>query len=172
MDITQVFAIMMLSMPLCLLLSNGLPYFRRFVTWAARCTISRLKYVYVVNRHAFLGPWTIALVLYQTLYLALNLFCLSFRVGSWSQAGHRAGSLSLINLGCLMGSPHLDFLARLLGISFKTMRNFHRLASYCTLVLAAIHAVVAVSIGGQHTLTESLGPFPIMVRVAHVYSLS
>lgn len=44
-------------------------------------------------------------------YIALNVFCLAFRVPTLSKAGLRAGNLSLANMIPLFAGAHLSFLA-------------------------------------------------------------
>jgi hypothetical protein len=53
----------------------------------------------LIRRHRFLGPWNLADVLTQLGYIAVNVFCLSFKVHSIRMAGLRAANLSLVNFG-------------------------------------------------------------------------
>jgi hypothetical protein len=59
-------------------------------------------------------------------------------------AADSAGTLSLINLGPLLGVFHLDFLATLLGLPLKTVKRVHRLASLAAFALAVFHVVIVV----------------------------
>ena len=100
---------------------------------------------YLVRRHRFLGPWTLADVIIQLIYIASNSFCLGFRVSGVKKAGIRAGILSLINLIPLFLGPHLGFLADILGISLSAFWRIHRFAGLMSLGLVFFHALVIVS---------------------------
>jgi hypothetical protein len=103
-----------------------------------------LTYYYIVNRHRYLGPWTIADILSQLSYIFINLFGLAFRVSSLSAAGTRAGNLSLINLIPVLAGAHLGFLADLIGVSLRLIRCIHRTAALMSSGLAATHAVIVL----------------------------
>ena len=123
-----------------------------------------LVYPYILNRHALIGPWSAADVLLQVVYLTVNLFCISFRVANLSQAGLRAGTLSLINLCPLFSGPHLDFVADLLGLSLKGYRRVHRSAAFVAFALAIFHVLVVAATKSSTFRVESLHPFVIIVR--------
>lgn len=72
----------------------------------------------------------------------MNIFYLYFNVDNLSHAGRRAGALSLINLGPLLGTFHLDFLASLLGLPLKTVKRTHCLAGLTALGLTVFYVII------------------------------
>ena len=146
MDITVVYAIILCGFLLTLLLVNLFPaaISPTFSTpLYLKQALRYLRYPYIVHRHRFLGPWTLADVLLQVIYIAGTSFCLAFRVSDIAKAGARAGNLSLINMAPLFLGPHLGSLADLLGISLSTFRSMHRSTGVmsCSLVLFHVLAV-------------------------------
>ena len=101
-----------------------------------------LTYPYFIHRHRLLGPWTRSGILIQLTYIALNAFCLGFRVSTLSKAGLRAGNLSLVNMIPLFASPHLSFLADILGFRLGTYRRVHRSAGVMSFALLLFHALI------------------------------
>ena len=141
-------------------------YSRVIVRLAKYGWIWALKYLIFANlldRHRFLGPWTRAGVLVHVLYITVNLFCLVFRVSEVSQAGLRAGSLSLINMIPLFAGPHLSFLADLLGISITTYRNIHRSGGIASIVLGLCHIVLSAVGGKGLSVKTRKGLFNVLV---------
>jgi hypothetical protein len=98
----------------------------------------------LIRRHRFLGPWNLADVLTQLGYIAVNVFCLSFKVRSIRMAGLRAANLSLINLIPPLAGFHLSFLADLLRVSLSTFRQIHRSAGVMSVFLLLIHIATIV----------------------------
>jgi hypothetical protein len=166
MDMTWVYAIVLAGIAFSLVLLNAIPYLLN----AVKIT-RRLTYVNILNRHALIGPWSAATLLFQTLYLMVNVFCLSFKVDNLSHAGRRAGTLSLINLSPLLSGLHLDFLASILGLSLKTIQLIHRSAGFASFALAIFHVAVAAATEKSAFRRESSRVFAIIVRlsVAHVF---
>jgi hypothetical protein len=161
MEITRVYAVVVggiaaafLSMTLISLLA---PYVFLQIS-------KQFVFLYVLDRHALIGPWSAADVLLQVIYLTANLFCISFRVANLSEAGLRAGTLSLINLGPLLSGPHLDFLADLLGLPLKAYRCVHRSAGLVAFALAVFHVLAAAATKSSTFQIVSLHPFVIIVR--------
>jgi hypothetical protein len=163
MNITLVYAIVIASIALCLLIRNFCSRLAPLLTHISMKMSKHLKYNYVLKRHAVVGPWSVASALVQAIYLTACIFCLTFGVADLSQAGRRAGTLSLINLGPPFASLHLDFLANLLGLSLGTFQKVHRLFGLAAFVLAAFHVLVAAAKEKQGFRTESLHSFVIIV---------
>lgn len=82
-----------------------------------------------------------------------------------SQAGLRAGTLSIVNLIPLFAGPHLSTLADLLGISLRTIRQIHRSAGIMAVLLAGFHVIVALGTGPAPDVTRSSDLFAIIVRI-------
>ena len=119
MEITQTYAVAAGGVFLILMIIKGFPFILH-VLQSLAITISKyLTYPFVVRRHRLLGPWSPADVFLQLLYIALNVFCVTFRVVSFNEAGDRAGTLSIVNMAPLFFALHLSFLADLLGLSLS-----------------------------------------------------
>lgn len=106
-----------------------------------------LTYPYCLGRHRFAGPWTRAGVLVHISYLAVNLVCLLLSAPSVSDIGGRAGVLSVVNMTFLFTGPHLSLLADILGVSLHTCRKIHGSMAWMSVLLLAIHVVIALLIG-------------------------
>ena len=164
MEITQWYAIALASAASSFLLLNLFAYLNRFRGHISLLVSKHLIFPYVLSRHALVGPWSAADVLLQMVYLTANIFCLSFRVTDMSQAGVRAGTLSLINMGPLFGGLHHDFLAGLFGFSLKTCQGVHRSAGFAAFAVAAFHVIIAAISKSPVMQALSLHPFLIIVR--------
>ena len=145
MDVTQIYVTAAGGLFFVFLLVNFLPRTVRFWRTISLLTSKHLTYPYLVHRHRFVGPWTRSGVLLQLIYIALNVFCLAFRVPTLSKAGLRAGNLSLANMIPLFAGAHLSFLADLLGFPLNTVRRVHRSAGLMAVALLLFHALVLVS---------------------------
>lgn len=173
MDTTWVYATVLAGITLSLVLLNTIPYFLKAFKIMRHLTIPHLlkalkimrhlTYVNVLNRHALIGPWSAVTLLFQSLYLLVNVFCLSFKVDNLSHAGRRAGTLSLINLGPLLGSLNLDFLAGILRLSLKSTQRIHRSAGIASFILAIFHVAVAAATETSTFLRASSHVFTIIV---------
>ncbi len=131
-----------------------IPYFIPFAQPFFHCTFRYLTYPYLVCQHRFWGPWTLADIIIQFIYIASNSFCLGFRVSrlgfrvaSIAKASMQAGTLSLINMIPLFLGPHLSFLANILGVSLSTFWHIHRSAGLMSPALVLFHALVIVISG-------------------------
>ena len=164
MEITQVYAVVVGGIASAFLLLALMSSLAPFWAYIRLQMTKHLVYPYILNRHALIGPWSAADVLLQVVYLTVNLFCISFRVANISQAGLRAGTLSLINLCPLFSGPHLDFVADLLGLSLKGYRRVHRSAAFVAFALAIFHVLVVAATKSSTFRVESLHPFVIIVR--------
>ncbi|PIG82697.1 hypothetical protein AARAC_010893 [Aspergillus arachidicola] len=69
-----------------------------------------------------------------------------------TQAGFRAGRLSIINTILLFAGPHLSFVADMLGVSIRTCRRLHVLAGLVAIPLAVFHAIVGAATKGTFSL--------------------
>lgn len=108
-----------------------------------------LSYPYILDRHQLFGPWTRANVLLYLVYLAVNVFFVAYQTQSAVGFGHRAGTLSLINMGFLVLATHLSFLADILGVSLQTCQRIHRAVGYTTSGLLTLHIIAILAIRYQ-----------------------
>jgi len=145
MEITLAFGIavggVFLSLTLFMLRYHIRQFLEAFLLWANK----HFVYPQLLRRHRYLGPWSRADVLLQSVYFAVIVFCLRYKVSSISKAGQRAANLSLINLVPLLSGPSFNVLADLLGISLSMFRRLHRLAGVMSFVLLVFHVVTAVA---------------------------
>lgn len=125
--------------------------------------LERLCYCYVVNRHAILGPWSAASILVHLLYVLVNLVCMFYGPASISEAGTRAGTLSLINMAPVFLSTHLSFLADLFGVSLKTYTRIHRSCGIVAANLLFVHGLLSVIERGSFSLDEWPNRYAIIV---------
>ena len=70
--------------------------------------LQHVLYPFLIKRHRLLGPWSRASLLFQAMYLSTTILCLSYKVSDLSEAGIRAGTLSLINIIPLFSGLHLS----------------------------------------------------------------
>ncbi len=140
MDISQIYATAAGGLFLAFILVNlTTPSVRE---WFSVFVSKHLTYPYFLRRHRLLGPWTRSGVLLQLVYVAMNAFCLGFRVSTLSKAGLRAGNLSLANMIPLFAGPHLAFLADVLGFRLGTYRQIHRSAGLMSFAHLLFHLLV------------------------------
>jgi hypothetical protein len=168
MDVTLGYAIAaggVLFIPVFIHLFPRLSYLTSFAPPRLRWVLKHLTYLYLVRRHQFLGPWTLADVIIQLVYIGGNSFCLGFRVSSIATAGVRAGNLSLINLITLFLGPHLSFLADTLGISLRTFQHIHRSAGLMALGLVLFHAIVTVTSPTAFALSDAKNLSAVVVSI-------
>lgn len=164
MDITQIYAIAAGGIFFMFILANCLHYISQLIKHASFFTFKHLIYPYLLNRHRFFGPWTRASVLVQLTYMTLNVFCVTFQVSTVSQAGLRAGTLSLINMIPLFAGPHHSFLADLLCVSLNAYRSVHCSAGLMSFVLALFHVLASVSLA-SFSLAKGQYLFELLVSV-------
>jgi hypothetical protein len=146
MEITLAFGIAVGGIFLSLALFKIRHRIRQFLEAFWLWTNKHFVYPQLLRRHRYLGPWSRADALLQSVYFGVIVFCLIYKVSSISKAGLRAANLSLINLIPLLSGPSFNVLADLLGISLSKFRRFHRLAGVMSFVLLAFHVItVAVS---------------------------
>jgi hypothetical protein len=144
MEITLAFSIavggIFLSLALFKIRHRIRQFLKAFLLWMKK----HFVYPQCLRRHRYLGPWSRADVLLQSVYFGMNIFCLIYKVPSISKAGLRAANLSLINLIPLFSGPSFNVLTDLLGVSLGTFRRFHRLAGVMSFVLLAFHVITVV----------------------------
>jgi hypothetical protein len=97
--------------------------------------------------------------------LSLGLSHVDVQVSTFSKGGLRAGTLSLINLILLFASPHLDFLADLLGVTLSMVRQIYRSVGVMTVLLTVFHVLVAVSSCPPFALNVPQNLFAVIVSV-------
>ena len=165
MNISQVYAIVIAGIFCVLLLINGHHWIARLVRYLSPLISKHLIYRYVLHRHRLVGPWSGAGVLVQLIYIAGNIFCFSFRAPTISQAGLRAGALSIINLILLFAGPHLGALADLLDVTLSAVRQIHRSAGVMAVLLAVFHVLVAISPRPSFALDLPQNLFAVIVSV-------
>ncbi len=162
MDITQAYATAAGGIIVLFILVNSLSHIARLIKLVHSFTSVHLIHPYLLGRHRFLGPWTRAGVLAQLIHMTANLFSLSYGVSTISQAGLRAGTLSLINMIRLFAGPHLGFLADLLGVSVITYRRLHRSTGLVSFALFLFHILIVLGRGSLSVRTGR-GLFGVIV---------
>lgn len=162
-DLTEGYAIAVGGILLILVLVESLShlgwFFRTVYLWISK----HLIYPYALRRHRGIGPWSRATVLIQLAYITAKMICLSFRNPSLSEAGPRAGNLSLINLIPVFAGPHHGFLAERIGLSLSSLRRVHRSASLTSFSLALFHVLVTVANRKSFPLSRSGNIFTVIV---------
>ncbi|PGG99692.1 hypothetical protein AJ80_09306 [Polytolypa hystricis UAMH7299] len=161
METTDFYAIAAGGIVVSLILVRVLSYLSHLTTAVSVFVSKHLTYPYLIRRHRLLGPWTHFDVLCHLVYVAANVFCLCYPNLLASDAGRRAGVLSLVNMIFLFAGVHLSFVADLLGISLQRYRGSHRAVGWMVAGLAAVHAVAAVN-SAAFTLSDSRNLFAII----------
>ena len=108
----------------------------------------------------------------QLIYIAGNIFCFGFRAPTISQAGLRAGTLSIINLILLFAGPHLGALADLLDVTLSAVRQIHRSAGVMAVLLAVFHILVAFSSRPSFVLDLPQNLFAVIISVQSLSHIS
>lgn len=130
-----------------------------------------LTYPNLLDRHRLVGPWTRANAFVYVGYVVTNVFLVSFRASSATVAGHRAGTLSLINLSFLILTTNLSFLANALGLSMAAYQRMHRAMGWMTGILLAFHVIMARLVQRQTwNLSEQRNIFALIVSCAPLSS--
>lgn len=107
--------------------------------------LKHILYPLCINRHRILGPWSRASFVFQQIYWAVTILCLSYKASDLSDAGMRAGTLSLINLIPLYSGLHLSFLTDMLELSMRTYTKLHGSIGVMSGALVIFHIAVAVA---------------------------
>ena len=163
MDITQIYALAMGGAAFCFVITRVLSQLGRYLEHLAPQVSKHFFFRYIIHRHALIGPWTVASVCIQLMYLTTNIFCVCFRASDVAQAGNRAGTMSLINLAPLLCGHHFDFLADVSGLSLESWRVVHRSSGVIVFVLVALHVILAAASKAPLFWTISQHPFVITV---------
>ncbi|OBT55946.1 hypothetical protein VE04_03629, partial [Pseudogymnoascus sp. 24MN13] len=145
MDIIQGYAIAAGGAFSIAALVHLLPYILKVATHVSFSISKHLTYRYVLRRHWILGPWTRAGVVVQLVYVAVNIFCASFRAPTIADVGLRAGTLAVVNMIPLFATPHLALAADWIGMSLRTIHIVHRSAGFMTFFLGLLHVIVAAA---------------------------
>jgi hypothetical protein len=146
------------------------PYLPSFARASLHRSWRHLIYPYLVRRHRFLPPFTLADLLAQLTYIAGNCFCLAYG-SSIENAGLRAGTLSLINLIPLFFSPYLGLAADVLGLSLRAFRYVHRSAALMSSGLALFHAAVAIISHTDFTMSSTKNVSAVVVGLSLFFEL-
>lgn len=163
MEITETYAIFLGSLFLSILLINVLRKAMKLIknTWLLLSKF--LFYSNFIRRHRLIGPWRYSIVISHLTLLAINILCLIFRVASVSEAGVRAGRLSLVNMILLFSGPSFSFLADLWGVSLCTYKSLHRSAGIVSLALALVHAFIFIAARDSPTLSSVENLYAVIV---------
>ena len=145
MDNAKAYAIGIGSGFVLLILINFSPHVRLFMKKTSIWTNKYFAYPELVRRHRYIGPWSPADVVLQMCYVAINVFCLSFKTTSVQMAGLRAGTLSLVNMIPLFAGFHISFIADILGIRLALYRLIHRSAGTMSIILLVLHVLTAIA---------------------------
>ena len=172
MSLTQIYAVVIGGIFCALLLLNGLPWIAHSVRYLSPLISKHMFYRYSLRRHRLVGPWSRAGVLLQLIYVAGNITCISLGVSpsrpqtsTMSQAGLRAGTLSIVNLIPLFAGPHLGSFADLLGVNLSTIRQILRSAGVMAVLLAVFHTLVAIGSRRSFGLDLPQNLFAVIVSV-------
>jgi len=171
MEITLAFGIAVGGIFLSLALFKIRHRIRQFLEAFSLWTKKHFVYPQCLRRHRYLGPWSRADVLLQSVYFAMNVFCLIYKASSISKAGLRAANLSLINLIPLLSGPSFNVLTDLLGVSLGTFRRFHRLAGVMSFVLLVFHVITAVAGQPAFSLHVPENLWGVIVSFNHFYRM-
>lgn len=148
---TDIFVLCISGCFLALFLSkNIIPFTISIVTVFVLLPAKAIGYCFLVDRHGFIGPFTVASAFLQSVYVGSNIVSVVYGATSMAEAASRAGTLALINLAPLYLSLHLSFLADVFGLPLVVYRQLHRSCG----LMAAAHVVFH----GAFTLAQRSGP--------------
>jgi len=163
MDTTTFYAIAAGGTITVLLIVRFVAYLAKLLTPCSTWLHKHVLLPLIVRRHRFLGPWTRAQVSSQLIYLAANIFCLSFRTSKVAQASVRAGHLSLINMMPAYFGCHLSFICDILGVPPSAYRRFHASTGIMSTVFALLHVIIHVAPKSPHIIDGSRGVYGLVV---------
>jgi hypothetical protein len=133
--------------------------------YLSRLVSGHFTFPTVLRRGKYIDRWSRTDVLLLLAYFGANVSCILVRFPGISEAGLRAGMLSLINMILLFAGPHLSFLADVLGVSIRTCRRLHIFAGLVSIVLAMFHAIVGAATKGKFSLEISRNLWALTVGV-------
>lgn len=117
----------------------------------------------VLRRGKYIDRWSRADIILTMMYLGTNMTYVLVYFPGMTQASHRAGRLSIINMVLLFTGPHLSFVADMLGVSIHTCRRLHVLAGLVAVLLAVFHAIVGAATEGAFSLETSRNLWALIV---------
>ena len=177
MDITPIYAIVAGGVFCVLVLVRFSSHIAAVGRYVALFTSTHLVYPYLLQRHRIVGPWSRVGVVVQLIYVAVNILCLVckslsvsragiiFRASTISEAGLRAGALTLVNAIPLFAGLHPAFLADQLGVSLRAVRRLHRSVGFGTFSLAFFHILVIAASRPSFPLNVSRNRFATIVSI-------
>jgi hypothetical protein len=145
-----------------LFLTQMIPHLAKTFKGVAVWISKHIIYLYAIDRHRIVRPWTRAIVALHLVYIALNVFCLGFQASSASKAGLRAGTLSLINMVPLFAGPHLGFLADMLGLSLTSFHRIHRSVGWMSFAMEILHVSTVIVSGVSFDLNQHANIFTLI----------
>ncbi|KAF2267286.1 hypothetical protein CC78DRAFT_551974 [Lojkania enalia] len=148
MRFSTVYAIIVGSSFCFLLLLNCLPLIVSLVKYLTPAMSKYLIYNNILYRHQYFGPWSSADVLVHFVYI--------------TEAGLRAGTLSVTNLIPLFGGPHLSTIADLLGLTLNTVKKMHRPAGVTATLLALFHSISIITSRPAFPLSQTQNLFAVI----------
>ena len=141
MHILQVYTIAAGGFFLALVVFRGSSVINDFLEWLRIFLSKYLLHTFLLRRVGRIGPWTPADVLWQLLYVAINVFVLVFQAESFDEVTARGGTLTIVNMAPLFFGLHHGFLADLLGISLQTYQRLHRATGSMSCGLVVLYTV-------------------------------
>jgi hypothetical protein len=165
MDITLDYAIAAGGVFALLFLTNLVRLARPLLQRISREASKHLYYTYLVGRHRYLGPWILADALMLVVYVASNVFCISFRAASTAEVGERAGKMAMVNIVPLFAGPYHSSLADALGVRLTSARLVHRSAGTMTAALGLVHLLFSIAAAPAFDLGIAKNLFAVTVSV-------
>lgn len=163
MDITLDYAIAAGGVFVLLVLMNLVRLAQPLLVRTCREASKHLHYTYVVCRHRYLGPWILADALMLVVYVASNVFCISFRTSSTAEVGERAGTMAMVNIVPLFVGLDHSSLADALGVRLTSARMVHRSAGIVTAALVLVHLLFSLATPPAFELGTAKNLFAVTV---------
>lgn len=167
MDVTQIYAIVAGSLFAVLTTVNFCIHLWTLVQTYTVWVLRHIVYPFFLRRHRLVGPWSRRGFILRNIYILTNIFCSAYRTQTMMEAGKRTGILSLINLMPLFFGPHLDFLAKLMGVSLHNLHIIHGSAAIMSVLLSAAHAILSVLGGQWNTLAWCPRLYALLVSLVY-----
>ena len=167
MEITQVYALATVGIFGALIFVNVRPYVELSIHFLSIWGSRYLIYPRLINRHQYLGPWSIADVLVYLFYIAINALCIGFKAPDIESVGLRAANLSLINMIPVLAGHHLGFLADILGIPLSVYQRLHRAGGVMSFLLLLCHVLAVISTKTAFPLSAKENMWGFIVRHSH-----
>ena len=116
----------------CIVLRLNVMIFRHFI------------YFYIVRHHWFWSLWIRSQLVFNAIYMTLNLFCTLFYVLFSEKALIKTEILAIINMLPLYLGFHFSFVADILGILLQIHCHLHHSVKVISFILAVIHGSIMV----------------------------